>query len=234
MDDFKVENMTGTHESLLFYGDNPDEYIKDLTHIEPARIRDDEFLIYDSEGKHSIVHRNEDGFGGFIIIYASEDTEHFYNKLFEKRFTEIFGLRESNSNEYETKRIEYGIPKFGKEMNEHTNPLECGLEKYVSFTKGCYIGQEVISRLDTYDKVSKHLTGIKINEKLPSSGLADIKITLDGKECGYSTSYADSEKYGSIGLGFVKTQFLDHNKDYKLKFNETLIECKITKLPFEN
>ena len=49
-------------------------------------------------------------------------------------------------------------------MTDETNPLECGLKQYVSFTKGCYIGQEVIARLDTYDKISKHMVGFKFDK----------------------------------------------------------------------
>ena len=47
-------------------------------------------------------------------------------------------------------RIENGIPSAGKELSEQINPLEARLESQISFTKGCYIGQEVIARIDTY------------------------------------------------------------------------------------
>ncbi len=120
-----------------------------------------DFTIY-SDGKDAIISRNDDVFGGFLFICASEDNE-FYSKKILKNNSD---LKKITQSEYETLRIEYGIPKFGKEMTNETNPLECGLEKYVSFTKGCYIGQEVIARLDTYDKISKHMVGFKIEKRL--------------------------------------------------------------------
>ena len=54
-------------------------------------------------------------------------------------------------------RIKGGVPAPGAELNDRVNPLEAGLEEFVSFTKGCYVGQEVIARLDTYDKVQRRL-----------------------------------------------------------------------------
>ena len=58
---------------------------------------------------------------------------------------------------YEALRIEAGRPGFGQELTEDWNPLEMGQADAVSFTKGCYIGQEVIARLRTYDKVKRRL-----------------------------------------------------------------------------
>ncbi len=57
-------------------------------------------------------------------------------------------------------KIENGIPSDPNELNDLYNPHEAKLIDLVDFKKGCYIGQEVIARLDTYDKVQKHLVGL--------------------------------------------------------------------------
>ena len=57
-------------------------------------------------------------------------------------------------------RVERGLPSPVSELSDRVNPLEAGLEPYVSFTKGCYMGQEVIARLDTYDKLQRRLVGL--------------------------------------------------------------------------
>ena len=57
-------------------------------------------------------------------------------------------------------RVERGLPAPQSELSDRVNPLEAGLEPYVSFTKGCYMGQEVIARLDTYDKLQRRLVGL--------------------------------------------------------------------------
>lgn len=234
MDDFKVENMLGTHGIILFHGEDIDRYVQEVTGLDFNTLTTEDFKILQSDGRDSIIHRYDDAFDGLIFIYSLEDEKYYFNKLFDEKLVEKYAVRETDEKEYETKRILSGIPKFANELNEQTNPLECGLENLVSFTKGCYIGQEVISRLDTYDKVSKHMIGIKFNDKLNGSLALQPKITLDDIECGFVSSYTYSENYGGIGLAFVRTPFLDYSKNYQIKLNELLINCKIIKLPFVN
>ena len=142
-----------------------------------------------------------------------------------------YNIQPVNDAEYNSLRIELGIPEIPDDINEDINPLECGLSKYVSFTKGCYIGQEVVARLDTYDKINKHLVGIKFSDR-EISGLRNSKLYDEKNECGYVTSTAQSKKFGYIGLGYVKTQFLDYEKSYHVNPENKIINCKLNKLPF--
>ena len=234
MDDFKAEDMAGTHREILFYGDDADSYSKELFNIDVTKFSNNDFGIYSEENSDVIISRNDNLFGGFVFICASEDWEYYSAKLFNRESKDKSGLKETSADEYEAQRIQYGIPAYGKEITDETNPLECGLEKYVNGAKGCYIGQEVIARLDTYDKISKHLAGLKIDGKLPDDFKpGEIKITSDNKECGYVTSASQSDIFGNTGLGFIKTPFLDYNKEYLIKSNGG-IKSRITKLPFSN
>ncbi|MCI0449192.1 MAG: hypothetical protein L0Y79_05305 [Chlorobi bacterium] len=228
MDDFKALDMAGTHETILFLVEGSENFAKKTFGVELNSLASNDFSIFIENNCHSLIIRNDDELGGFLFIYASKDKVFWEDKLgLQKNCAELL------DKEYEIKRIEYGIPAFGKEMTELTNPLECGLNQYVSFTKGCYIGQEVIARLDAYDKISKHMVGIKLINEIPSSSvIGEIKIIRDDKECGFVTSSVMSNQFGYIGLGFVKTIFLNYNKDYKIKINNSLINCKLVKLPF--
>ncbi|MFI5211755.1 MAG: glycine cleavage T C-terminal barrel domain-containing protein, partial [Ignavibacteria bacterium] len=235
MDDFKTVDMQGTHETILFYGDDVSSFAAELFNIDTGYFENDDFSVYASDDKHSIIARNDDAFGGLNFIYASKDRSFWEGKILNKDLILKFGLTEITNEVYEIKRVEYGIPAFGKEMTELTNPLECGLNRYVSFTKGCYIGQEVIARLDAYDKISKHMVGIRSEIEIPIGGSkGDVKLLADNKECGFVTSSSISDKFGNIGLGFVKTIFLNYDKPYDIKINENLLKCRITKLPFDN
>ncbi len=100
-------------------------------------------------------------------------------------------------------RVERGVPVAGKELTEDYNPLEAGLLDYVSFNKGCYIGQEVVTRLDTYDKVQKHLVGLAFQgASVPAEGAT---LFAGGKRTGTVTSLATSPASGdAIGLGYVR------------------------------
>lgn len=103
----------------------------------------------------------------------------------------------------EVARIEQGVPAFGAELSESYNPLEAGLQHIVSYTKGCYIGQEVIARLTTYDKVQKRL--VRLSWPSGADLGAGAKLVLDGKQAGIVTSGARDPRSGDgVGLGYVR------------------------------
>jgi tRNA-modifying protein YgfZ len=104
---------------------------------------------------------------------------------------------------YELARIENGVPKMGKELSDDVNPLEANLWHLVSFSKGCYIGQEVIARLDTYKKLQKKLVGLIIDSE--DIELTGAQICLDDSTVGSVTSSAWSYSVKSIvALGYLK------------------------------
>jgi folate-binding protein YgfZ len=234
MDDFRAVNMTGTHEAVLFFGKEAGTFSKELFGRNVTALERNDFVIHSEDMRDALVTRNDDLFGGVYFIYAVEDKEYWDRRLFSEVNTSKFSFSEVSEFEYEAERIEKGIPAFGKELTESVNPLECGLNNYVSFTKGCYIGQEVVARLDAYDKISKHLVGIKAGEDIsPDETGTGLKIYSDGKECGFTTSAAYSETLGYLGLGFVKTIFLNFENRYEIKKDGRVIECTLSKLPFE-
>lgn len=100
-------------------------------------------------------------------------------------------------------RVETGIPLWGREITDQVNPLEAGLSRFVSFTKGCYIGQEVIARLDTYKKLQRNLRGFIFPE-----GYEDRtpgRILSGGAEVGWTTSHVLSLQAGrQVALGYLK------------------------------
>ena len=103
----------------------------------------------------------------------------------------------------ELARIEQGVPAFGAELSESYNPLEAGLQHMVSYTKGCYIGQEVIARLTTYDKVQKRL--VRLSWPSGAGVSAGARLMLDGKQAGLVTSAIRDPRTGDgAGLGYVR------------------------------
>jgi aminomethyltransferase len=105
------------------------------------------------------------------------------------------------SEAFETARIEDGIPRFGVDMDESNLAPEALDERAISYSKGCYIGQEVIARVRTYGQVSKSLRRLKM-EKLPAKG---AKLYYGDKEAGYVTSAVQSPATGEIlALGYIR------------------------------
>lgn len=99
-----------------------------------------------------------------------------------------FGLPTLSENERDALRIELGIPEYPNDLNDRRNPLEANLKPYISFNKGCYIGQEVVARLNTYDRVQRFLCRLELDEAAalaaPSAPVTDV----DGAEIGEVTS----------------------------------------------
>ncbi|HCA78098.1 MAG TPA: hypothetical protein DEP53_00030 [Bacteroidetes bacterium] len=107
---------------------------------------------------------------------------------------------------FEKYRISNGIPAFPSELSTTYNPLEAGLDGMISWTKGCYVGQEVIARLDTYKKVQRKIVRLRL-EKHP--GGLPAAIMSREHQVGLLTSASrldDAE--GLVGLGYIKTSFL--------------------------
>jgi folate-binding protein YgfZ len=101
-------------------------------------------------------------------------------------------------DDFEHWRIARGIPWLGKDVGDDNNPHEAGLADAISWDKGCYIGQEVVARLDTYDKVQRHLRMLR-----PRAALAvGARLRLGDDDVGHVTSV--SEHGGEVvALGYV-------------------------------
>ncbi len=110
----------------------------------------------------------------------------------------------------EIMQIEEGIPRWGRELTEEIIPVEANLEKRtIDYEKGCYIGQEVISRIKMSGQTNKRLCGLISLDDVPlQAGMRLASIPEKGKEAGWITSATRSEKIGKeIALGYVKRGF---------------------------
>ncbi len=106
---------------------------------------------------------------------------------------------------WEAVRIEAGIPVMGRELTERTIPAEAGIvDRAVSFTKGCYTGQELVARIDSRGgNVPRHLRGVVVGTNvLPPPGAA---VAVDGKEVGSLTSIGESlDRRAPVALAYVR------------------------------
>lgn len=90
-------------------------------------------------------------------------------------------------------RIESCLPLYGQDVDDKSIPIEAGLDSHISYTKGCYVGQETISRIKHYGRVNKRLVRVKIKgDKIPKNG---DEVILQDKELGKITSIVYSPHY---------------------------------------
>lgn len=112
------------------------------------------------------------------------------------------GARPIGAATGEILRVEQGLPRLGRELTQSYNPWEAGLDRAIHLDKGCYIGQEVIARLDTYDKVKQHLVGLRLSTaELPAT---EQPLRDGGREVGRITSAVHSPRFGPIALAYVR------------------------------
>jgi folate-binding protein YgfZ len=116
---------------------------------------------------------------------------------------EALGVEEVSEEAAECLRIESGRPRFSKDVGTETIPQEAGLnERAVSFTKGCYVGQETVARLHYKGKPNRHLRGLRLSEPVSHGD----EIRLGERVVGEVGSAAVSPALGPIALAVVRRE----------------------------
>ncbi len=116
------------------------------------------------------------------------------------------GVRPCDPAALEALRIEAGVPAMGAELDDHTIPAEAGVvERSVSFTKGCYTGQELTARIDSRGgNVPRHLRGLVLGGDGAEVPPAGAEIVVGGDVVGAVTSAAPGAAGEVVALGYVK------------------------------
>ena len=154
---------------------------------------------------------------GYTFTFPYTDKATVWNKLLEA------GAVEMSDRAWNALRILQGRPAPDAELTDDYNPLEVGLWQTISFTKGCYIGQETIARLNTYKGVKQHLLGIRLSA--PAS--VGSAIAVGDEKVGKLTSYTETAD-GYFGLGYIRTKA--GGVGLKVKVGET--EGEVIEIPF--
>ena len=157
---------------------------------------------------------------GIDLIAGADEAERLRGHLREA------GAVEVSPAAAEILRVEAGVPRFGAEMGTETMPAEAGIvEQAVSFTKGCYIGQETVARLHYKGKPNRHLRGLRLSAPA-EPGAA---LSLGEKEVGRLGGAAVSPALGPIGLAILRREA---EPDTELAVGEDGVTARVVDLPF--
>jgi len=228
--DFKVEDVTDQFRMLSIQGPKSLLVMKEASFEPVPALSEHDYLETIIGGQHVLVaqasHTGEIGFDIFTPTAGLKDVWDFL--LLKGGFHAIspFGLES-----LESLRIEAGIPVYGIDVDETNMMLETGLLDAVSFTKGCYTGQEAVAMATYRGHVSKKLSGLQLQgEQLPLPG---DKILKDDREVGQITSATRSERLQSIiALGYVKYGHFEPGNEVKVKHQFDSSPARIVELPF--
>jgi len=159
---------------------------------------------------------------GIDLVFEAEARERVTEALLAA------GAAEVTAEAAEIVRIESGRPRFGAEMGTETMPAEAGIvEQAVSFTKGCYIGQETVARLHYKGKPNRHLRGLKLSAAAGTR--PGDAVLLGEKEVGRLGSVGVSPAFGPIGLAILRREA---EPGATVAVGEDGVTAEVTALPF--
>jgi folate-binding protein YgfZ len=225
----------GSLGARLADGTHPDPGdASDATNSRPAGARQDgtEFLGLGSAAT-LVVGSREYGVPGFDLFVRAEDAEVLSDRLADS------GVPVVDRASEHVLRVEAGRPRFGVDMDEETIPLEAGIEdRAISFTKGCYVGQEVIVRVRDrgHGRVARRLVGLSAVGE-PSGVVVEVApgdtLSVGNTEVGRLTSAAFSPACERIiALGYVHRDSAAAGTVVEARHGDARVPLAVTPTPF--
>ncbi len=157
---------------------------------------------------------------GVDLICATADRERLRAALLAA------GAVEVGPEAVEILRVEAGVPRFGAEMDARTMPAEADIvEDAVSFTKGCYIGQETVARLHYKGRPNRRLRGLRLS----GAAAPGASLRLGEKEVGTLGGAVVSPAHGPIGLAILRREA---EPGTELAVGEDGVTAEVVALPF--
>jgi glycine cleavage system T protein len=228
--DFKAEDVSDGYRVLSVQGPNSLQVMKEVCFEPLPTMEANDWVQTIVAGQHvTVVKISRTGEAGYDVMVPAEGLADVWDFLLMKGgFHSIvpFGLRA-----LDTLRIEAGIPVYGSDADENNMMLELGMADAVSYTKGCYTGQEAVAMATYRGHVSKKLSGMLVEgEVVPDRG---AKITGGGKDLGVVTSAIASGTLGCvIAMGYIRYGFFEPGKSVQIEASEGSLNAAVTDLPF--
>ena len=223
MEDLEIFDITEETAMLTVLGPGAADAMAKAMDVNVADVPSHHSVVTEAGGKVvTVISRPQGDLPGFDIVLSPEDLDAVADALAEAGVTAI------DEGSYQTARICAAIPEYGREMGDAYNPLEAGLIGGVDFEKGCYIGQEVIARLDTYNKVQKRLVTLRLAEG--SEDVSGATLHHEGRDVGVVTSAARNPSTGEVtGLGYARSAHASVGSI--LEVGESGVMAEVTGLP---
>ena len=206
MDDVDVENLTGKLQVIGVAGPKA-EGVLAAAGLQISRQKSLQIADADWNGARLTVVRGDNPcVTNYELLVRDQDAEPLSKALLQA------GAQEVHEQALEDFRIACGIPKFGVDIRQRDLPQETGQDRALNFSKGCYIGQEIVERIRSRGAVHRVFTGFEIEGGTPSPG---FRIQDDGKDIAELTSVVTlpaSDR--TLALGYGRKEFMMQGKEF--------------------
>jgi folate-binding protein YgfZ len=225
--DFRLKDMTQDTALVSVQGPRAAEIVSKALSEEAANVARGRILHMDWKGERvDIIRATHTAEDGFDLFTGASVAPLLWEALKEA------GARPFGFDTLEILRIEAGLPRYGVDIDETKVVLETGLDDAVSFTKGCYIGQEIIARIHFRGHVAKRVAGLVLDAAGDVRPEDKIR-TPEGKEIGWITSAAYSPGLERrVALGYVKYDYLQPGTSVRIINDDEEREAHVAELPF--
>jgi folate-binding protein YgfZ len=225
--DFHVSDLTDTTALVSIQGRKAAEITNGVFGETVADIHTDGARTIKWNGSNVLIvrstHTAEDGFDLFV---DSSKAGELWDVILQKRGQPV------GFNALEMLRIEAGIPRYGVDIDDTLVVSETNLDDAVSYTKGCYVGQEIIARIKYRGHVAKKVTGVIFDSASSIEPEASVRST-DRKDIGRLTSATYSPHLGrTVALAVLKYQYLADGTNVNVSCGDQEVVAQVTTLPF--
>jgi len=218
MEDIKFSVVTEDYDMIALHGAESMDCVSQLLHNRQLNVP-----------MHSIIYSEKPDTRFAIRCMPLNEMHFLIMDIKGSGLVNLFSdssIVEYDEHMYQIQRILAGYGIYGNELSEEYNPLEAGLLHLIDFKKGCYIGQEVIARLDSYNKVQKRLMGFYSKDSVKSGA----KLKMDDQEIGKVTSFVTVQS-GTIGLAYVRSEHAYPESEIKVSYEDVQSDCTLHSIP---
>jgi tRNA-modifying protein YgfZ len=221
-DEVQIKDVTNETAMLSVYGATANQVLQTVSGVDLSGVPLHYWrTVCIAEVEALIARADPIASGGFHLIFEKSALPQMWQALV------AVGVAPIGEETYQVLRIEAGRPEFGHELGDEYIPLEAGLWAEVSFTKGCYTGQEIIARMESRQRLAKQLMGLRL------AGEVTLPATLlsNEHEVGVVTSVTHSPSLGWIGLGYLKSAAAADGQQVQALSGERTVPATLSTLP---
>ncbi|NCO66400.1 MAG: hypothetical protein AUK32_08050 [Candidatus Aquicultor secundus] len=210
---------------LALQGPNSPEVLRDVFKEDPGAYKRYSAKTTEVDGHtFTIMRSGYTGEDGFEIMCDPPAAKHAWTIMIAA------GAKPAGLGARDTLRLEMGFPLYGNDITEGTTPLEAGLQRFVSFDKGDFVGRDALEK-QLHTGIQKKLTGFIVNHGIARKG--DTMLDNIGNDIGTVTSggYSPILKQG-IGLAYVKEPASEPGTPVRIKSRDKLLKAYLAERPF--